>query len=331
MRRRYGVSLLILIAAALILAFGGFNYFQHRFQAAGPLRAEKILIVQRGAGVEEIAQSLSAEGVIAEPWLFQFGVRYLKLGRLLKAGEYAFPARVSMRGVVRILTAGETVVRKLTVSEGLTSREILEALTGVEGLAPSEVAALPPEGSLLPETYHFSRGDSQADILERMTQDMAALLAEAWAARAEGLPLKSPEEAVILASIVEKETGIAAERPLIAGVFVNRLKKRMRLQSDPTVVYGITLGQAPLGRGLRRKDLQTPSAYNTYQIDGLPPGPIANPGRAAIEAVLNPSATDYLYFVADGSGGHAFAKTLDAHNRNVAKWRKIKKQKAAAE
>jgi len=153
-------------------------------------------------------------------------------------------------------------------------------------------------------------------------------LSELWPGRAPGLPIATPEEAVVLASIVEKETGVAGERPLVASVFVNRLKKGMRLQSDPTVVYGLTGGRGPLGRALIRKDLQTPSPYNTYLIDGLPPGPIANPGRAAIEAVLNPATTAYLYFVADGSGGHAFAKTLAEHNRNVAKWRKIKKQKS---
>ncbi len=198
-------------------------------------------------------------------------------------------------------------------------------VAAAEGLS-GETGPVPPEGSLLPETYHYSWNDDRAALVERMQTGMEVVLAELWPERAEGLPINTPEEAVILASIVEKETGVAEERPLVASVFVNRLKRGMRLQSDPTVVYGLTNGQRPLGRTLTFRDLDRPSPYNTYTNGGLPPGPIANPGRAALEAVLHPAESRYLYFVADGTGGHAFAKTLVEHNRNVAKWRKIQRQ-----
>ena len=234
-----------------------------------------------------------------------------------------------MEEVIEILRSGETLVHRLTVPEGLTSREIVALVNGAEKLS-GEIAELPAEGSLLPDTYHFARGDDRGELVARMRQAQADLMSSLWKERAENLPLASPEEAIILASIVEKETGLAEERNLVAGVFVNRLNKKMRLQSDPTVVYGVTMGKAPLGRPLSRKDLKTKTPYNTYTNAGLPPGPIANPGRAALEAVLQPTKTDHLYFVADGSGGHAFAKTLAQHNRNVAKWRKLQKQKKQA-
>ena len=198
-------------------------------------------------------------------------------------------------------------------------RAAAEALSG-------DVGAVPGEGLLLPETYHFTRDDERAALLRRMAEAMDRTLAELWAARAEGLPLKTPDEALILASMIERETGVAGERPLVASVFVNRLRRGMRLQSDPTVVYGITGGREPLGRALTRQDMQTITASHHYTIDGLPPGPIANPGRAALEAALHPAESGYLYFVADGTGGHAFATTLQEHNRNVAKWRKIQRQ-----
>jgi UPF0755 protein len=234
-----------------------------------------------------------------------------------------------MREAAEHIASVRTVVYRLTVPEGETTKavlDLLEANSLLSGPMPASLA----EGELLPETYHFSRNASREEVAERMRKSITDLLGELWPKRAEGLPLATPEEAVILASIVEKETGVPEERPLIAGVFINRLLKRMRLQSDPTVTYGITLGQAPLGRALTRRDLNDPTPYNTYQIDGLPPGPIANPGRKALEAVLNPSATDYLYFVADGTGGHAFAKTLREHQNNVNKWRKIRRSQRSS-
>jgi UPF0755 protein len=215
------------------------------------------------------------------------------------------------------------VARRLTIAEGLTVAEVYELLEEAHGLT-GELPPPPPEGSLLPETYFYAFGDPRAELVRRMQRAMDDVLAELWPRRAEDLPLDGRAEALTLASIVDKETASAAERAKVAAVFVNRLRRGMRLQADPTVIYGLTAGEGPLGRSLTRRDWADDSDYNTYRIDGLPPGPIANPGRAAIEAVLNPAAVDYLYFVADGSGGHAFARTLDEHNRNVALWRKIK-------
>ncbi len=231
-----------------------------------------------------------------------------------------------MRDTLELMVSGKTVARRLTLPEGLTSFEVVALVQKAEGLE-GEVQAVPPEGTLLPETYHYARGETRAEVVARMGRALDQVLDELWPERAPGLPISSPEQAVVLASIVEKETAVADERPLVASVFVNRLKKGMRLQSDPTVVYGLTGGKGPLGRALTRKDLQTPSPYNTYLADGLPPGPIANPGRASIEAVLNPAKTEYLYFVADGDGGHRFAKTLAEHNRNVAQWRKRQRKR----
>jgi UPF0755 protein len=312
----------LLIVAGLLTLYG-----LDRLERAGPLTADTVVYIPQGSGLDAIAGRLERAGVIEEALVFRLGVHALGATRDLRAGEYLFPAALSIRDAIELLTSGGTVVRRLTLAEGLTSFEIVALITKAEALEGAAGAA-PAEGSLLPETYHYARGDTRTDLVRRMGRALDRTLSELWPGRAPGLPIATPEEAVVLASIVEKETGIAGERPLVASVFVNRLKKGMRLQSDPTVVYGLTGGRGPLGRALIRKDLQTPSPYNTYLIDGLPPGPIANPGRAAIEAVLNPATSAYLYFVADGSGGHAFAKTLAEHNRNVAKWRKIKKQKS---
>jgi UPF0755 protein len=221
-----------------------------------------------------------------------------------------------------MLVEGKTVLHKLTVPEGLTSFQIVELLRGSEILT-GEVGDIPAEGSLAAETYTLERNQSRNEVLKQMAELQAAELARAWERRVPDLPLATPEEALVLASIVEKETGVAEERARVASVFINRLKRGMKLQSDPTVVYGITGGEGPLGRGLRRSELDRETPYNTYVIDGLPPTPIATPGRDAIMAVVNPEETDFLYFVADGTGGHVFAETLDEHNRNVVKWRAI--------
>ncbi|MDJ0936916.1 MAG: endolytic transglycosylase MltG [Kiloniellales bacterium] len=311
-------ALLILVAGAAVL--GGI----FRLDRPGPLQADTTVIVERGASLTAIAENLQSGGVIDDAFLFRLSARLYRVSRSLKAGEYAFPARVSMGGVIDILVSGETVIRQFTVPEGLTSAEVMTLIAGVEGLV-GELDGVPTEGSLLPETYNYAWADARPDIVGRMEKAMADTLAELWPTRAEGLPIDTPAEAVILASIVEKETGVAEERPLVAGVFINRLKRGMRLQSDPTVVYALTGGTGPLDRALRSRDLRVDNPYNTYGNAGLPPGPIANPGRAALEAVLNPAETDYLYFVADGTGGHAFAKTLAEHNRNVAKWRRIRR------
>ena len=319
--RRLGIIAAVVVAFVAVAAGGLWVYLQQQFEAPGPLQQEAVVIVPRGAGLVAIADDLAAAGVIADPDIFALGVRLFADARALRAGEYAFAPGSSMKEAAELLASGRTVVHRLTVPEGLTSAEVVALLLAAEPL-DGEIATVPPDGALLPETYHFHRGDSREAVLERMRQSMSEALAELWEQRAGNLPLQSPEEALILASIVEKETGVDSERALVAGVFVNRLHKGMPLQSDPTVVYGITEGKAPLGRSLTRQDLADPTPYNTYQIAGLPPGPIANPGRAALAAAVNPAATEYLYFVAAGDGGHAFAKTLAEHNSNVAKWRK---------
>ncbi|MFQ5774520.1 MAG: endolytic transglycosylase MltG [Kiloniellaceae bacterium] len=312
-------------AAVLLLGAALAFYAVDRFDGPGPLAADTVVYIPRGTSMGDIARQLERDGVIDDSLVFRLGVRVLGVTRNLKAGEYLFPATVSMRGVVDVLLEGKTVVRRLTLPEGATSAEAAALVENAEGL-DGHLTSVPPEGSLLPETYHYARGDSRAEMIARMRTALETVLDELWPKRTPNLPLATPQEAVVLASIVEKETGVAEERPLVASVFINRLKSGMRLQSDPTVVYALTGGAGPLGRTLTRKDLETPSAYNTYVVDGLPPRPIANPGRAALEAVLNPAQTAYLYFVADGNGGHAFAKTLKEHNRNVAKWRKLKGQ-----
>lgn len=291
-----------------------------QFTSPGPLSVSTAIVIPSGTGLEGIATSLKRAGAIRHDFVFVIGARVARQARILKAGEYLIPASSSPRQVMEILASGKTVVRRLTIPEGLTAAEVMARLELAEGLTGT--VADPDEGSLLPETYHFSYGDSRQDIVKRMQASMAETVARLWDMRATDLPVRTPEEAVILASIVERETGIPQERGLVAGVFVNRLKRGMRLQSDPTVAYGIAPGG--LDRPLTRADLKEPTPYNTYVIKGLPPAPIANPGIDAIRAVMNPVATDYLYFVADGSGGHAFARTLAEHNRNVRKWRKIR-------
>lgn len=290
----------------------------------GPLGNDLVLEISQGSGVARAAEVLEAAGAIESAWLFETAFRLLAAGGKLKAGEYQLPAGISSRALIDLLITGKTLARKLTVPEGLTSFEIVALVEQASGLVDAIESPI-EDGSLLPETYHFSKGDTRAQLIGRMQKALSETMAELWPGRIENLPFDTPREALILASIVEKETGIADERAHIAGVFVNRLRAGMRLQSDPTVIYGLTGGQGPLGRSLTRADLDADHAFNTYQIDGLPPRPIANPGRAAITAVLNPLETEHLFFVADGTGGHEFAKTLEEHNRNVAKWRKVQR------
>ena len=323
---RLALRLLYVLLALGVILGGVLGWGYAQFVRPGPLEARTTVIVPRGAGVEGIANELARRGVIADPLVFRLGVRASGGDKGLRAGEYAFAPRISAFEVMGLLQSGKTVVRRLTVAEGLTAAQVIATLTATDGLV-GEVAAVPDEGNLLPETYHFSFGEGREALLARMSGAMGEVLADLWEERAPDLPLRTPREALILASVVEKETARAEERPRIAGVFINRLRKGMRLQSDPAVVYGLTMGKRPLGRPLNRADLKKPSPYNTYQIAGLPPSPICNPGRAAIAAVLDPAPTDELYFVADGSGGHVFARTLAEHNRNVARWRKIQRQR----
>lgn len=314
--RLIGGASVLAVLAAVAVAWG---YAQ--FTGPGPLTVARSVIIPPGTGLEGIAAELKRSGVIREDYIFVIGARVSEKTRSLKAGEYMIPAAASPREVMDILASGKTVVRRLTVPEGLTVIEVMARLERAEGLFGD--AAMPEEGSLLPETYHFSFGDTRSDLVARMQASMQTALSRQWEMRAPGLPFETPEEALILASIVERETGVAQERGLVAGVFVNRLRRGMRLQSDPTVAYGIA--PAGLDRPLTRADLRAPTPFNTYTIKGLPPTPIANPGIESIQAVMNPVDTDYLYFVADGTGGHAFARTLREHNRNVRKWREIQR------
>lgn len=317
-----GKNKVLLLAAALTLAAvaaaGWVTY--HLATRAGPLAEPQRIIVERGMSLRAIADRLEQSGAVEHGLTFRLTARLMGAGRALRAGEFEIPARASLVEVVETLRSGELVERRLTVPEGLSSRQILALFAQAEGLK-GEIETPPPEGSLLPETYSYHYGDARKAILERMGAAQDRVLAELWPSRAEALPFNSSYEAVTLASIVEKETALAEERPLVASVFVNRLERGMRLQSDPTVIYGLT-GGLPLGRPLAGADLESETQYNTYRHSGLPPTPIAHPGRASIAAVLNPADTDYLYFVADGSGGHAFAETLAEHNRNVRAWRR---------
>ncbi len=293
------------------------------FIAESPSTAPQTVLIPRGSTVQDIGAILDKQRLLIHPFLFRISARMMAKDHL-KAGEYEFPAGINVLDLTRMLMEGRTVPRQITVAEGLTVKEILEALNSeptLTGVIESELE----EGSLLPETYNFSYGDSRSTILSRMQKDQARLLASLWDTREQGIPLSTPREALVLASIVEKETGIkASERAKVAGVFINRLRLGMPLQSDPTVIYAHTMGKRDLGHALLRKELEIDSPYNTYRRTGLPPTPICNPGRAALEATLHPEKHDYLYFVADGTGGHAFAKTLIEHNDNVARWQSLK-------
>jgi len=317
------------ICGLSLLAGGAGVWGRTQFRSPGPLKAETSIIIERGMGIDAIAHNLHRAGVLAGPLIFRIAARMYGADKPPKAGEYAFAPGISPEGALELLQSGKTVARRVTLAEGLSTAEILALLRRTEGLQ-GKVWSVPGEGSLLPETYHFSYGDSRQDVVWRMAVAMRGLLVNLWRNRAPGLPFVSPGEAVVLASIVEKETSLPAERPHVAAVFFNRIKRGMRLQSDPTVVYGLTRGAGPLGRSLTQADLKTASPYNTYLVGGLPPGPIANPGSASLEAVLRPAKSNDLYFVADGQGGHVFAETLKEHNRNVAQWRKMKKANGAA-
>jgi len=298
----------------LVLALGAWRYL-----GPGPGRAVDV-VLPAGAGLAGIGRDLAGAGVVRSRAGFMVAAVLSGAAHRLKAGEYGFRAGESLADVVAAIARGEVVRHVVTIPEGLTSRDAVAILLRADYLAGR--SAIPPEGSLLPETYEVRRGESRSSVIQRMAAARNRLLDQLWAARAPGLPFASKEQAVILASVVEKETAIAAERPKVAAVFINRLKKGMRLESDPTVIYGVASG-APLGHGLRVSELAARNPYNTYLVAGLPPTPIDNPGRASLAATLSPAPTADLYFVADGTGGHAFADTFEAHRRNVARWRAI--------
>lgn len=314
----------MLPSALAVLAGGAFLYGKWRFEAPGPAASPTVVWLAPGLGLNAISERLADAHVLDEPLVFRAAVRLNRSAGKLKAGEYEIPAHASMAEIVRILRDGKSIVHRITVPEGLTSWQVME-IVKADPVLTGDTPLIPDEGSLLPETYHFTRGTTRAQIVQRMQKSASALLNELWPHRAEDLPYKTQKEAIILASIVEKETGLASERPRVAAVFVNRLRKSMRLQSDPTIIYGVTDGKGSLGRPIRRSELDRVTPYNTYQVDGLPPTPISNPGRASIEAVLNPPETKDLYFVADGTGGHAFSTSLDEHQRNVNHWRRVEK------
>lgn len=319
-----GALAVLLLAAVLAGAWGLWIY-----GGAGPAAAkgsETTVMLRRGAGVAEIASSLEQARVIRSGSVFAAAAQLTGAARELKAGEYAIPSRASLRQVLEQIRDGRVVRHLVTIPEGVTSQmavDILMANPVLTGSLPT-----PPEGSILPETYDVHRGEERAAVLQRMLDAQDRLLGDLWAKRQEGLPFRTPDQAVTLASIVEKETALAAERPRIAAVFVNRLRSGIRLESDPTIIYGLTQGR-PLGRGIRRSELERPTPYNTYQINGLPPTPIANPGRASLAAVLDPPKSTELFFVADGTGGHVFATTYADHLRNVARWRNIERENRA--
>ncbi len=328
--RRVLGNLAVLAVLAVVAVGTCLVVLDQRFNERGPPppsgRGQTIVLLDRGQGLSAIAKELEDVGVISSALFFKLAVFRQGAERSLKAGEYAIPAGASMVEILAQLREGRVILHKLTIPEGLTTAQVLR-LVGADPVLAGTVAAAPGEGMLMPDTYVFSRGDTRAQVVERMEKAHADFVAKAWEKRAAGLPFKDPREAIVLASIVEKETGIAEERPRVAAVFVNRLRRGMRLQSDPTIIYGLNGGE-PLGRGLRVSEIARVTPYNTYAVDGLPPTPIANPSREAIAAVLNPPATGDLFFVADGTGGHAFAATEAEHRKNVARWRKIEKSRA---
>jgi UPF0755 protein len=318
---------IITIVLLLLIGTGvGYYYGKQVLESPGPLQEDKVVNIPARAGKRDIADVLQREGVIdVNPWLFIGGVFAMKASSDLKPGEYSFQKNASLRDVIATIVEGKVVQHAVTIAEGLTSEQIVARLADNDIFAGS-VREIPREGTLLPETYKFPRGTPRDQVIQRMQQAQKRVVAEIWERRSPDLPLKSPEQLVTLASIVEKETGKADERSRVAAVFVNRLKQNIKLQSDPTIIYGLVGGKGTLGRPIKRSEINQPSPYNTYVIPGLPPGPISNPGRASLEATANPARTRDLFFVADGTGGHTFTETYDQHQKNVAKLRAMERQ-----
>lgn len=324
-----GNAIFTLILLAAVVLGGVVFWGKQRFEAAGPLAQDKIVNIPRG-GVRDIAELLQREGVIDQPWVFVGGALALKArGEDLKFGEYQFAKNASMRNVAETIIEGKVVQHLFTIPEGLTSEQIVARLLESDAMS-GNIREVPREGTLLPEGYRFTRGVAREEMIKRMQQAQRKVVQEAFERRMPDLPIKTPEQLVTLASIIEKETGKPEERTRVAAVFVNRLKQKMRLQSDPTIIYGLVGGKGSLGRPIQKNEIEQPTPYNTYVIDGLPPGPIANPGRLSIEAAANPARTKELFFVADGTGGHAFSESYDQHLKHVARLRAIERGETPA-
>ena len=319
-----GNAIFTLLVVIVVAAGAGLYVGKQKFDAPGPLPEDKIVNIPAGLGTKDISDLLVREGVIDKPYIFIGSVIVMKARSALKHGEYQFAKYASLANVVDTLIDGKVVQHSFTVAEGLTSEQIVARLLETAELS-GRIKEIPREGTLLPETYKYTRGMTREQILQRMSQEHKRVLADVWAHRSPDLPIKTPEELVTLASIVEKETGKPDERTRVAAVFVNRLRSKMRLQSDPTIIYGLNGGKGGLGRPIMKSEIEQATPYNTYVIDGLPPGPIANPGRASLEASANPARTKELFFVADGTGGHVFSDTYAEHQKNVTKLRAIER------
>src|SRR5436853_3044423 len=316
----FTIILVVALAGGLLYSYG-----KHKLEAAGPLDREKVVNIPRGLGLREIADLLARENVIDQPFVFIGGVLVLKAKDDLKYGEYKFAKQITVREAIETIVEGKVVQHAFTIPEGLTSEQIVARLAEVDFLA-GNIREVPKEGTLLPETYNFPRGTTREQAIQRMQQTHRRVLQEIWERRSSDVPVKTPEALVTLASIVEKETGKPDERSRVAAVFSNRLRQRIKLQSDPTIIYGLVGGKGTLGRPIMRSEIEQPTPYNTYLVEGLPPGPIANPGRASLEAAANPARTKEIYFVADGTGAHAFAENLPQHQQNIAKLRQFEQQ-----
>ena len=309
----------LIIIFLIVLSVLAYMQIKGWIAEGGPLLNVTNVVVPKGASLKTVAEELSRAGVIDKPWLFRIMARINGLAKHLKAGEYQFMPGISLQAAMDKIARGEVFFRRITIPEGLTSGQIMYLIANYPDLE-GEIDLDVKEGELLPETYSFELGASRNSIILQARAAMQKALEEVWASRDSSLPLKDVNELLTLASIIEKETGVPEERPLVASVFLNRLKKGMRLQTDPTVIYAITEGETSFGRSLKRADLKIDSPYNTYLNYGLPPGPNCNPGREALMAAARPQQSDYLYFVADGKGGHRFARSLNEHNRNVKAW-----------
>jgi peptidoglycan lytic transglycosylase G len=332
MVRHFASNAITFLIVGMVFVGGIIGWGSSQMKGAGKFAEDIVFEVKKGDRFQAVSERLLEEGLISDARIFRISARYSGDNAKLKFGEYKIPAYSSMDEVLGIIVSGKALAYQVTIPEGLTSWQVVQLLNE-EPLLTGEILDkdIPPEGSLAPNSYSISKGDDRAAIIRRMTLAQHKIITEAWELRAKDLPLASPDEALTLASIIEKETGVNSEREIVSSVFINRLNRGMKLQTDPTVIYGITKGKGVLGRGIRLSELRNKTEYNTYVIEGLPPTPIANPGRAAIEAALNPATTNFVFFVADGTGGHAFAETIGEHNKNVRQWRKIEAKRRAEE